>query len=193
MTFTLKLDLKHPYLEGRGVTPELAAAFGVGYCARGMMGGRIAIPIHDAAGNLVAYAGRWPGEPPAGEERYKLPVGFKKSLVLYNLHRLKYSEEVVLVEGYWSVMRLYDLGVPAVALMGRSLSPQQEELLVSAGVKRGVKRLVLLLDGDVPGRQAAAELLPRLARRFFVRLVEPPDDAQPDTISPETLRELLRD
>ena len=193
MTFTLKLDLKHPYLEGRGVTPELAAAFGVGYCARGMMGGRIAIPIHDDAGNLVAYAGRWPGEPPAAEQRYKLSVGFKKSLVLYNLHRLKYSEEVVLVEGYWSVMRLYDLGVLAVALMGRSLSPQQEELLVSAGVKRGVKRLVLLLDGDVPGRQAAAELLPRLARRFFVRLVELPDDAQPDTIPLATLRELLKD
>jgi hypothetical protein len=41
---------------------------------------RIAIPIHNADGQLVAYAGRWVGgELPEGEEKYKLPPRFKKS------------------------------------------------------------------------------------------------------------------
>jgi hypothetical protein len=38
-----------------------------------MMKGRIAIPIHDDAGELVAYAGRYPGEPPDGEPAYRFP------------------------------------------------------------------------------------------------------------------------
>ena len=40
----------------------------------------IATPIHNADGQLVAYAGRWVGgELPEGEEKYKLPPRFKKS------------------------------------------------------------------------------------------------------------------
>ena len=58
LTFQLNLDPAHPYLAKRGLSPELVAAFGLGYSSRGIMAGRICIPIHDAAGNLVAYAGR---------------------------------------------------------------------------------------------------------------------------------------
>ena len=67
------------------------------------MAGRIAIPIHDEAGDLVAYAGRWPGDDgwPEGEERYKLPQGFQKSHVLFNLHRVLDAEHLVVVEGYF--------------------------------------------------------------------------------------------
>jgi DNA primase len=179
LTFTLKLDPEHPYLVERGIDPEVAHVFGVGYCSRGLMKGRVAIPIHDADGNLIAYAGRWPGEPPEGEERYKLPPGFRKGQVLYNLNRVKGAEELILVEGYWSVMHLHNLGRQAVALMGRDLSPHQEELLAQSGARR----LVLLLDGDAPGREAAQALLPRLAHRFSVRLAELPDGTQPDTVS----------
>jgi len=33
------------------------------------MQGRIVIPLHNEQGELVGYAGRWPGEPPEGEPR----------------------------------------------------------------------------------------------------------------------------
>ena len=62
LTFALKLDPEHPYLAERGLSAELVAEFGLGYCKRGTMAGRICVPIHDAAGELVAYAGRWPGD-----------------------------------------------------------------------------------------------------------------------------------
>lgn len=187
LTFTLKLDPEHPYLKERGLDAESVKTFGVGHCSRGMMKDRIAIPIHDEAGNLVAYVGRWPGDPPKGEERYKLPAGFKKSEVLFNLHRVKGAEEIVLVEGAFGVFRLHALGIPACALLGRDLSARQEELLAASGAKR----VVLLLDGDGPGKEAATAILPRLARRFFVRVVELPEDAQPDTLEEKELRNLL--
>ena len=110
-----------------------------------------------------------------------------RSCVLYNLDRVKEADELVLVEGYWSVFRLYRLGIPAVALMGRDLSPHQEDLLAASGTER----LVLLLDGDGPGREAAAAILPRLARRFVVRLAELPEGRQPDTVAEEVLGRLL--
>ena len=49
------------------------------------MSGRVVIPIHDDSGQLVAYAGR---AVDGSEPRYKLPAGFHKGQVLYNLHRV---------------------------------------------------------------------------------------------------------
>lgn len=188
LKFALRVKHDNPYLRERGIEPSIAETFGVGFCDRGMMKDRIAIPIHDAEGQLVAYAGRWvSGELPEGEEKYKLPPGFKKSIVLYNLHRVKEQERLVVVEGFFSVMRLHTLGVSAVALMGRSLSLEQEKLLQESGVKS----LTLMLDGDPPGREAQAQLLARLARKFSVRAAELPDGTEPDTVNESVLREVL--
>ena len=58
--------------------PEMAALFGVGFCARGSMAGRVCIGIHNEHGELVAYLGRLSlsdevmGE---GQEEYKLSAG----------------------------------------------------------------------------------------------------------------------
>ncbi len=187
--FTLKLNQGHPYLFWRGLTPELIEEFGLGYSkSRVYMPGRVCIPIHCQEGELVAYAGRWAcDEVPPGVPKYLLPRGFKKSDVLFNLHRVASADHVVLVEGYWSVFRLYALGIPAVALMGRTLSRAQEELLACSGARF----LTLLLDGDEPGRKAAQALLPRLTRNWFVYQALLPDGQQPDTVDEEELRRVL--
>ena len=83
-----KLEREHPYLAERGLTLETIVDFGVGFCAKGMMADRIAIPIHNAEGKVVAYAGRFPGEPPDEDTpKYKLPQGFRKSQELFNIDR----------------------------------------------------------------------------------------------------------
>jgi DNA primase len=70
------------------------------------MAGRIVIPIESERGELVAYAGR---SIDGSEPKYKLPAGFKKSQVLFNLCRA--MEEVptgavVLVEGFFDCMKV---------------------------------------------------------------------------------------
>ena len=52
------LDAGHPYMLGRGFVSKTIEHFGLGYCSRGSLAGRIAIPLHDADGNLIGYAGR---------------------------------------------------------------------------------------------------------------------------------------
>jgi DNA primase len=188
LPFRLTLDPSHPYLAERGIGPELAAGFGLGYCRHGTMKGRICIPIHDEHGALVGYAGRWASsEIPQGVPKYDLPRGFEKRRVLFGLHRVYGTEHLALVEGYWSVFRLHAFGLPAVALMGRTLSAEQETLLRDSGVRL----LTLLLDGDGPGRKATDQLLPRLSAHFFVHEIRLPDGAEPDTVSDEFLSRVL--
>ena len=188
LSFRLKLDSEHPYVMGR-LSPSLIQHFELGYCDRGLMKGRIAIPIHDVDGELVAYAGRWAGEEvPEEVEKYLLPPKFRKTLVLFNLSRLvRPVEHVVMVEGCFGAMRLHGLGVPVVALMGSSVADEQVALLQEAGLRR----VSLLLDGDAPGRAAALAMLPSLARSFFVRLCELPEGQQPDTVDEAALRALV--
>lgn len=187
LTFELKLDPAHPYLAERGLSPVLISEFGLGYCSRGSMAGRIAIPIHNEHGELVAYAGRWPGEPPEGEDRYKLPAKFQKSRVLFNLHRVAVGEHIVLVEGYWSSIRLHALGAPVVGLMGSSASVEQLALLR----ERGIRRVTALWDGDDAGNKARERALPALANAFFVHAPLLPEGEKPDTLGEAALLELL--
>jgi DNA primase len=74
------LDDAHPYVASRGLSPETVSHFGIGYYrGPGIINGRLAIPIHDEVGRLVAYVGRSvTGKGP----RYRFPSGFRKSAVL---------------------------------------------------------------------------------------------------------------
>lgn len=183
----LRLDPAHPYLAARGLSAETISVFGLGYCADGELRGRIAIPIHDHLGQLIAYAGRYPGEPPGRIPRYRLPKGFRKSLALFNFHRVAGARHLVLVEGFFGAIRLHSLGIPAVAVMGSSLSARQENLLLGSAAER----LTILMDGDEPGCRATREIVEQLIRRIHVRVADLPHGAQPDTLPEEAVRRLL--
>ncbi|HXX17155.1 MAG TPA: DNA primase [Candidatus Eremiobacteraceae bacterium] len=188
LRFTLSgLDHAHPYLAQRGVDRVTATEFGIGfYGSPGLMTGRVVIPIHNGLGQVVAYAGRAvDGESP----KYKLPTGFHKSLELYNLHRALAtgSNTVIVVEGYFDCMRVHQAGLPwVVALMGSSLSPEQEQILVGR-----FARMILVLDGDEPGRRASRTIRERLLRKCDVLRVHLNDGVQPDQLSPNKIRGLL--
>jgi DNA primase len=194
--FSLRpLDVKHPYLHARGLTPATITRFGLGYCSRGTLNGWIAIPIHNRAGKLVAYAGRWPGEPPNGRPKYRLPKGLSKSLELFNLHRVwerDSREALVVVEGFFGCMMVWQAGYRCVvSLMGSMLSETQEELIVNAVGSGG--KVILLFDEDGAGRKARAEASSRLGRTVKVKTVRfDIEGMQPDQLPPETLLNLLQ-
>lgn len=183
------LKPNHEYIQGRGIAVETAEHFGIGYASRGMMRGRIAIPIHDALGNLVAYAGRAVTEELASEKgKYRLPQNFRKSHVLYNLApRARRTGTLIVVEGFFDVMKLYQARVEnVVALMGSTLSNEQAELLVD-----NAERLVLMFDGDNAGREGERACYRMLRPRVFLKSVHLTDGEQPDMLSEDRLRELL--
>jgi len=185
--FQLKgIDFAHPYLEARGIDPETAEYFGVGmFTGKGSMSGRIVTPIENESGELVAYAGR---SVDGSEPKYKLPAGFKKSQVLYNLCRATEETDgtVVLVEGFFDCIKVTQAEHACVALMGCSMSEAQEDQLSAH-----FRRVVIMLDGDEAGRRAAAEIAGRLTHKVWVRVVDLADGIQPDQLPLAGLQQLL--
>lgn len=89
LTFELKLQPEHPWFTKVGLTPDTVREFGLGLCSKGMMGGRIAFPIRNAQGELIGYAGRWPGEdPPEGQPLWRYPKGLDLDQLVYPAERL---------------------------------------------------------------------------------------------------------
>jgi DNA primase len=147
---------------------------------------RLVIPIHNAAGELIAYCGRSVDQT---QPRYRVPPGFAKSEVLFNLHRAAATDElsVVVVEGFFDCMKVHQAGIGAVvALMGAVLyEPQCCALL------RRFHQVILMLDGDVAGRRAGKIIAAKLRSHCPVHVIELPVNIQPDQLSMQETREIL--
>jgi len=158
------------------------------------MADRIAIPIRNVSGEVVAYAGRFPGEPDEDTPKYKLPQGFRKSMELFNCDRAfkeKADTPLVIVEGFFGCMKLHQHGCQrVVALMGSSLSTAQEEL-----IRRHVNshsQIILMLDEDEAGRAGREDAALRLSRFAFVRVhAFEKEDMQPEKLTPDEIDEIM--
>lgn len=187
LSLQLQLLPDHPHIvQDRALQPSTAEHFGVGYCARGILAGSIAFQIHNEDGALVAYAGRrlkWSDVQEEG--KYRFPKGFRKDHVLYNLHRAlpEAGRGLVLVEGFFSVLKLFEAGLPAcVAVMGSDLSEHQAALAARA------PHVIVLFDGNDAGRKGAAHAAARLSETGVpVTVVDLPDRCEPEDCSKEQL------
>jgi DNA primase len=181
------IDYAHPYLAERGIAEKTAIEFGVGlYSGPGLMHGRLVIPIHNASSELIAYCGRSVDH---AEPRYRIPPGFPKSEILFNLHRVAETDSaVVVVEGFFDCMKAHQAGIRSVvALMGSALyEPQRQALL------KRFRSVTLLLDGDSTGRKASTVIAHRLQPHCFVQEIRLPDGLQPDQMTAEDIREALQ-
>ncbi len=145
---------------------------------------RLVFPIHDLRGRVVGFGGRVLGD---GEPKYlnspETPI-YHKGELLYNLHQAKHAirkaERAVVVEGYFDVLRLVDVGIEeVVAPLGTALTRGQARLL-----KRYTKTVTLLYDSDLPGLRATFRAADELLReRVRVLVATLPQGEDPDTIA----------
>jgi DNA primase len=205
LDFALKsLKKDHPYLQARGLKEATIAHFGVGYASRGSMKGRIAIPIHNGDAELIGYTGRLADDDAIDQEhpKYRFPSKrerdgvlheFRKSELLYNQHRVMAEgvvEELIVVEGAFDVMWLWQLGYRhTVALLGSSCSDIQAQRLIDSVSKAGL--IWIFTDGDDPGRRCASELLAKLATQRLVSWVQADPGKDPCEHSTEDLERLF--
>lgn len=137
LALTLKLDpSKTPFKE------DTAKYFEAGYCNKGMHVGRVAIPIHNVKGELVAYVGK-------GEED-KYPKNYVQGIEVYNLHRIK-GKHVYVCKDYYDVWKHHEEDREAVAV-GDTLNAVQLASLAS-------KVKGILLDGVEADLQAVCAIL----------------------------------
>ena len=141
----------HPYLIERHFPMAIIEEFELGYSPIGIeedsvchnkdFPGRIIVPIRNDKGELVGLSGRLATDNKKLIEKYrkyKNKVDFDKGFVLYNLNKAKEhiaeDGQVVIVEGFFDVLRLWSYGIQnVVAIMGSALVPEQMLLLLSSG------------------------------------------------------------
>jgi len=90
------------------------------------------------------------------------------------------------VEGFFDALKVHQAGHPVVALMGSSFSQRQSELLLNHFAS-----VMLMLDGDEPGRRATEVILQLLKPRVPVNKVELPNRVQPDQLSTAEINVLI--
>lgn len=154
--------------------------------------GRLIFPIHDSSGRIAGFGGRLlgPGEPKylnSGESAV-----YSKGKLLYNLYLAKNAsrreDRLLLVEGYFDVMRLVAAGVETVvAPLGTALTTDQAAL-----VARFTKNVFLLYDSDKAGLKATFRAGDEfLAHGATARVVTLPEGEDPDTFVRKHGREAL--
>jgi DNA primase len=122
--------------------------------------GRLMFPIHNESGKPIAFGGRAMRD----EDQPKYLNSpethiYKKTSVLYNLHRARDSmrklNRVVLVEGYMDVIGAYSAGVKEVAAScGTALTPPQVRTL-----HRLADTVVVNFDPDTAGANATEKAI----------------------------------
>jgi len=119
---------EHPAVQALGISPETCSHFGAGYAPKGIMRGRLAIPIHDAQGQLLAYCGRAVnGESPT----LIFPNGFQRGEVIFNAHQVR-AGPLYLVREPLQVLTAFEGGIEnVIAFLTESISAQQLEMLAS--------------------------------------------------------------
>ena len=204
------------YLQRRGVAPDIAEHFSVGYSDRSgrsllrvleqhrftpeqleasglvlrrndgsfydRFRHRLMFPIHSESGKVIAFGGRALAQD--DEPKYlnssETPI-YKKSNVLYNLHRAKEgirkSDRVILVEGYMDVIGLTAAGIrEVVAPCGTALTTQQVQTM-----KRHSAKILVNFDPDAAGANAAERAIATLLDEgMHVRILELDADLDPD-------------
>src|SRR6266850_4322963 len=156
---------------------------------------RLMFPIHNESGKIIAFGGRAlsADDEPKYLNSPETPI-YKKSHVLYNLHRAKESvrkdDRVILVEGYMDAIGVTAAGFRnVVASCGTALTSDQVQ-----AVKRHSHRIAVNFDPDAPGANAAERSIDLLlAEGMQVRIVELDGDLDPDEYCKERGADAYRD
>ena len=143
------------YYEGRLITEDSVKKFSLGFSEKQDM---VTIPVHSPDGMEVGFVGR-----SIEGKDFKNTPRLPKSKVLFNLHRVKTSSKVYIVESSFDVIRLDQCGFPAVATLGANVSNVQIDLL-----QKYFNNIIVIADNDEAGGNMKSKIVERLGARVSV-------------------------
>jgi DNA primase len=147
------------YYTGRSITEDSVKKFSLGFSEKQDM---VTIPVHSPDGLTIGFVGR----SIEGKE-FKNTPGLPKSKVLFNLHRVKTSSTIYVVESSFDAIRLDQVGFPAVATLGANVSASQIKLL-----EKYFNNVVLVADNDEAGAIMKDKLIEKLGSLVSVITID---------------------
>jgi DNA primase len=143
------------YYSGRLITEDSVKKFALGFSEKQDM---VTIPVHSPDGMEVGFVGR-----SVEGKDFKNTPGLPKSKILFNLHRVKTSSKVYVVESSFDAIRLDQCGFPAVATLGANVSNIQTDLL-----QKYFNNIIVIADNDEAGGNMKSKIVERLGSRVSV-------------------------
>lgn len=170
------------YLVRRGFKVDTLKAYDVGYDHHSA---RIVLPARDYAGRIVGLTYRKDFDDGYGSKYFHENWKAHDHLYGFHLWAGKEIDTLFLVEGQLDAQRLYQLGVPACAVMGSRLYDKQVDLLCSHS---RAEKLVVCFDNDEAGFSAKENTLKALrktllAKRLHVAFYEGKDPGELNDLS----------
>lgn len=192
--FGQELELPQGYTpwtkQFRGVSPATLKHFGAFYTNQvEKLQDRIVFPIKDITQKTVVFVGRHTMS--NGNPRYiNYPQGVK--LPVFPAHLPSGYSSVVLVEGLFDMLNLYDNGCEnAVCVFGTNTLQNDTKQKLLPFRAQGITHIYILFDGDDAGRNAAKILKPLLETEGFItEIVDLPDGTDPGNLDAENVRSI---
>ncbi len=148
-------DRAKNYFQYRKLTKQSCVKFSLGYSEKQDM---VTVPVHSPDGILLGFVGR-----SIEGKDFKNTPGLPKSKTLFNLHRVKKSDIVYVVESSFDVIRLDQLDIPAVATLGANVSGKQIELL-----QKYFNNIIVIADNDEAGGNMKDRIIEKLGSRVSI-------------------------
>ena len=143
------------YLKYRKIDTASWSKFSLGYSEKQ---DSIVVPMHSPDGMCIGFVART-----IEGKDFKNTPGLPKSKILFNLHRVKSSKMVYVVESSFDAIRLDQVGFPAVATLGANVSSSQMELL-----RKYFTNVILIADNDEAGIIMSEKLREKLGNLVTV-------------------------
>jgi DNA primase len=150
---------------------------------------RLMFPIHNESGKVIAFGARAlrPNDEPKYLNSPETRI-YKKSSVLYNLHRAKIDarkhDRMILVEGYMDVIGVYSAGIhEVVASSGTSLALDQVRAIKRQVAQQQASsgQIILNFDPDPAGARSTEKYIALLlAEGLRVKVLSIPGGLDPD-------------
>ena len=148
-------DKAKNYLRYRKIEMASWAKFSLGYSEKQ---DSITVPMHSPDGMCLGFVART-----IEGKDFKNTPGLPKGKILFNLHRVKSSGTVYVVESSFDAIRLDQIGFPAVATLGANVSNSQTRLL-----EKYFTNVVLIADNDEAGSIMKDKLIEKLGSLITV-------------------------
>jgi len=192
--FGKELELPQGYTpwtkQFRGVSPATLKHFGAFYINQvEKLQDRIIFPVKDITNKTQVFVGRHTLS--NGNPRYiNSPQGVK--IPLYPAHLPSGYSSMVLVEGLFDMLNLYDNGCEnVVCTFGTNTLQNETKQKLLPFRAQGITHIYILFDGDDAGRAAAKTLKPLLeAEGFITEIVDLPDGTDPGDLDQENVRSI---
>jgi DNA primase len=148
-------DRAKEYFKYRKLEQFSWSKFSLGYSEKQDM---VTVPVHSPDGIPVGFVGR-----SIDGKEFKNTPGLPKSKVLFNLHRVKASSKVYVVESSFDAIRLDQVGFSSVATLGANVSNVQIELL-----QKYFNDIIVIADNDEAGGNMKTKIVEKLGSRVSV-------------------------